>query len=258
MAANDRIFSPIVADNVDPLDIDPWPFVDDIGNVDGLRCGVAIESGLNLPEGIALLGHLDGQGFDRFLYLLDVVAFAWFCKQRTAERTDIQRRQRAFDIDEAKSVTRTLVDLKSDHKAALVAIKEATPARFYVSIRREDLDVRIAILEIELPEKFTVQSKTIGVVNIVVLEKAQPACAFGRNHKTQLGSAKRIVADKPDRLDLGLYPFSDLKNDFNPVAAKWNHLGAYLGVVEPLASEDVPNSLLVRLHAGLRVNRARL
>ena len=56
---------------------------------------------------------------------------------------DIERRQGALDIDDAEPVTLALLDGEGDEEAAAVAVE--------IGGRRDDADIGISVLHVELP-----------------------------------------------------------------------------------------------------------
>ena len=165
LAPDDVVLGAEIADDVDALDIDARAFVDDIDDAHGVGRLVALEARPNLAEGVTLLGHGDGQRLDRLLDLLGVVDAPCPGQDRSPQGVDIERGQRALDVDGAETVALALVDGEGDEEAAPVAVE--------IGGRRENAGIGIAVLQIELTQQLAVEAQAVRIVDVGALEEAR-------------------------------------------------------------------------------------
>src|SRR5262249_5394191 len=110
-------------DDIDALDVDAGPFVDDVGNIDGARHRIPVEARLHLGEGITLLRGGDGQGLGRLLHPLYVVGASGATQDDAAQRVDIDRGQRRLHVDHAEFVLLALINGEGDEETAAVTVE---------------------------------------------------------------------------------------------------------------------------------------
>ena len=73
LAAHHFVEGAHIADHVDALDVDPGPFVDYVGEIDGLIVRALFQIGLDVDESIAELADFIGERGDRRLDVVGVV-----------------------------------------------------------------------------------------------------------------------------------------------------------------------------------------
>src|SRR6185437_10313866 len=123
LTPDDVILGTEIADDVDALDIDARAFVDTEGDVHNVVRLVTIEAWLDLTESVTLQRYADGQRLDRLLHLFGIVDAPGLGEDVTAEMVDVERRQRALDVDGAEPVARAFVDGESNEEAAAVTVE---------------------------------------------------------------------------------------------------------------------------------------
>src|SRR5262249_28642815 len=239
-----------IAHNVDALNIDVRTVVDDIGDVDAAVDFVAIEAWANLCEGVTLLRCGDGERFGGILDPLTVIDTAGPGHHGATQRTRVERGQGGFDVDVAKSILRTFVDRVSDEKAAAIAIE--------VGGGRQNPDIGIAVLEIELAQQLAIQIETVRVVDVGALEEAQDIGLRRADDIAQLRIAERGISYEIDSAHLGARSLSNLEHHVNSVIGLVYDLGVDLRRVHALAAIHIKNALYVGLHAGPGIDGARL
>ena len=211
---------------------------------------VAIEARLDLAERVALERHAEGQRLGCLFDLLRVEPLSALDQDIGSKQPGVERRQRALDIDCAEAITLPLIDGEGNEEAATAGIE--------IGGGRDDADVGVAVLHVELPQQLAIETEAVLIVDIVALEKAQDVRLRRRNDVAELRIAEGGVADKIDGPHLGGGPFRDLEHHVDAVGIEVDDLGIDLCAVEALAPVDVEDALNVGLHARAGIDGARL
>ena len=186
LAPDDLVLGAGVADDVDAFDVDARPLADIEGQVDDVLDRIAGDARLDVHERIAAVVHgfLDqvGGAADR----VAVVPVACGELQAGPQVVAAQVAKLGVDGDLADLVALALVDRERQEEALAVGRQFGTGIG--------DLDVGIAVLQIEPAQQFLVVGQTFRVVLVGRGQKAPPAGFAAVDDLGQPVLAERLVA----------------------------------------------------------------
>ncbi len=121
-----------------------------------------------------------------------------------------------------------------------------------------DLEVDIAVRQIEVAQPVAVDLETVGIVGVGRDQEAVPGGLGGEDDAAQLAVGERLVADEADLADVGAVPLLDLEDEVHPVLVELDDLGVDRRAEASAAPVEIEDPLDIRLHAALRQHRAGL
>ncbi len=216
LTTDDRVDGAGVADDIDPLDIDPLSFGDIEGHIHqpGLRVGGI--GRVDLDEGIAGRAGGEGQGVDGPLDLVALVQVAGVDRQQLLEEITVQPVAFRNDPDLAEIVFATFIDGDGHAKCAVV--------RGQLGDRGHDAEIIIAAVGIEFPQLLAVIIQPVGVVVVVGREEIPPDRLLGHHDLAQIVILEGGIAQEGDGSDARLRAFIDLEHDVDAVLLQLNQL----------------------------------
>ena len=173
LAADDVVERRGVADDVDPVDVDPRAFLDVEGDVHRVPCRIWRVARPDVDEGETRGAGGEGQGVGRLFDLLVRVELARLDRQELFQNLRVQLLDVDLDLDLAEVVARALVD----H----IGHRESVAAGVQFRDRRDDAEVVEAAVAVELPKLFAVVLDPVGVVVVVGREEFVPGALLGHH-----------------------------------------------------------------------------
>lgn len=211
---------------------------------------VAVAARRHLREGVARIGRPLGKGDDGILHVLGAVDVALARLDHRLQGVAVDLGNGAVDADVAERIARALVHREGD--GVLVG------RRVEVGGGRDDLEIGIAVVEVEAAQKFLVGLKLLLVVDVVAHDERQHARALGVDDVGQPGARIGVVADEIDRGNLGAVALVDVEDNVHPVVAEIHDLGRHRGVVAPDTLVGRLDRLDIGIGRRLRIDPARL
>ena len=179
---------------------------------------VAVALRAHAREGVAAPRRLDGDVLDRFLERLGVVDRADAHPQVGAQAARIEAADIRADVDRAHPILLPFLDLERDDEALALGI--------IFGQHRDDLNVGIAVLQIEAADQVAVGLDAVGVIDVGRAQERQQVAFAGLDDVLQAIGRVRVVADELDLLDAGLGAFGDLKDQIDAVVRLIDELAA--------------------------------
>src|ERR1700683_1271029 len=127
---------------------------------------------------------------------------------------------------------------------------EALAGRIVFAGRRNNLNVGVAVFQIEASNQIAVSLDTVGIVDVRGLEKAQPIGGIGLDDFLQPPARVRLVADKIDLPDAGLFTLVDQENKVHAIIRSIDDLRSHSNVEATVALVDFNDALEVGLDSG--------
>src|SRR5262249_31172596 len=239
-----------VADDIDALDVDAGAFIDEIGDVDDVRAGLARRARAHAREGKALFGNDERQSLHRLVHQVLIVDAARAGHQLAAQRLGVDVGELGLNVDGAELEELPFVDHEGDEEAGAFAVE--------LGAGRNDARVRIAVLHVVLAQQLFVEGEPVGIIDVGALQKVEQTRLAGGDDVAQLAVAEGAVAGEVDGLHLGGAALLDLEHQVYPIAVELDDLGLDGGGKSALPAVDVENALHVRLRPGAREYRAGL
>ena len=205
-----------VADNIDPLDVNPRPFGDLEDHIDG-AVSIARIVGNDVNErkagaargiGKRVGGALDGR------VLIDL---ARPDGDQSFENLAVQAVEVGSHRNLAELVLPPLIQGKRQH--------EGVPVQAQFGDRGLDLEVEIAVVAVVFPDLAFVIVDPVGVVVGVIGEELPPDRRPGDDDLGQVRIGKRGVAQEIDVENAASRPFVDFENDVDAFLLKLDDLG---------------------------------
>src|SRR5689334_16555933 len=140
-----------------------------------------------------------------------------------------------LDTDFAETILRSFINLKNDDRAFLVGIKMR---------RRSYPHIRIAVGEIETPDQVLIILDAVGVIGIVIENKAQRIAHAGLHHASKLDLRKSAVAAECNVFDRELLAFLDLEHEIDSAvvtAFSLDRLRHHLSVEIAMGAIEIEN-----------------
>ncbi len=217
LAADHVIEGTEVADDVDALDIDAWPFLDIEDQIESFLGRIAGDLRIDAGKGIARLAGLQGHVLDRLVDLAGVISLAWSDVEDTLQPVGVKFGVTGVDADLTERILRPLIDGEGNEEALTVAGEFGG--------RRDHLEIGIAVLEIEPPQQFAIVSQPIRIVVVGGGKELPPGQFRRRDGRTQRAIRKGLVANEIDARDLGRLALVDDEDEVHAVLRKTDDLG---------------------------------
>ncbi len=249
LAADHLVERSYISRNIDPVDVDPWTFLNVVGNADRLRLAIAVDPRPHVDECITQAAELIGDRVDRLLDLVGVVPVALDRVDLLAQRFGIEVAQARHDVDLAEAVALALIDREGDEEPLAVGGQFGDD--------RHHAKIGVAVREIEPPQEITVERQPIGIVSVVGREDAVPAAFLGLDHLAQAPVAELGVGHESDPLNAGDLTFADLEHEIDAILRQRNHF-RFDGRGEATAAAiKIEDAFHVGLNLGPRIDDAR-
>ena len=179
--------------------------------------GIAVAVRTRGGEGIAALGHLDGDELGRLLDGVGIVDAARLGPQQGTKRVGRHVRDVRADLDLAEMVLLAFLDGEGDDESLRV--------RIVFPGRGDDADVDEAVFEIVAPQQVAIDLDAVGIVDVVRLQEAQPVGLAGLDDVLETLVGEGLVADEHDLGDAGLGALVDLEDEVDAAVRQFDDLG---------------------------------
>ena len=206
--------------NVDPLDIEAFARVDGVDEIDQPAFRRALAARYGGGERLTALRQSDGEVFDRLGHGVGVIDLAGLRAQIGVQRGGIDCLHARFDVHLADVILRAFLDREGDHDAFLLRLIARGGAYPHIGI---------AMGEIEAAQEIAVRFDAVGVVDVVVEEKAQHVGRAGFDHASELVGRKGVVAGEHDLPDRELLALLDLEDEIDALVLARDRLRFDLG-----------------------------
>src|SRR5215207_3673924 len=200
LAADYVVARPGVAADVDALDVDVRPLLDDVAERDGLGRGVAMTDRAHLRKGVSAAGEISGDFSQRALDGLRVVDVAGRRRDSVAHEARSHAQAR-IHLHVADAVLGTLLHRHCDDPAAR--------GRVEASVRPDEAEVGVAVLQVVAPDDLLVGGDLLRVVDVGILDEAEEVHLRRVHEVAQARRREHLVADEVDLLDARLAAFDD-------------------------------------------------
>ena len=246
LAANNVILGPLVADNVDALDVDPRTFIDDVRNADRPARHIGHGARAHASKRVSRLSNCQRQLFGRLIDQRRVVDVALVGQKLAAVGIARHLGKRTVDRDGAEIVKLALFDSEGDDETGAIRIK--------LGLARSHRRVGVTVLEVVLAHQLAVERHAVGIVDAGAFDEVEPACLRRRHDVAQLAIRECPVADEVDAFDLGGRAFRDFEYEIDAILLKLDDFGLDSSGETALTAIDVENALHVGLGACAREN----
>ena len=118
------------------------------------------------------------------------------------------------------------------------------------SIRRNDAEIRIAVLQVVAADEFEIRSDLVRIVDVAALEEREEVHLGGLHQTDELAGRIDLVADEVDLLDAGLGAFVDRVDDVDAPVRQGHRAVADRRGGAAGAAVDVLDALDVGAHAA--------
>ena len=208
------------------------------------------DSGFHLDECIAALVYVEFHRIDAAADGIAVVPVALIDLEIAAQVVAVQVAQLRVDRDLADPVAIAFADIEGE--------EEARPVRRQFGLRRQHLEVDVAVLQVEAPQQFLVEVQPLRIVLVGARQKAPPALLAAVDHLRQAVLAELVVADEDDLADQRHRAVVYLEHHIDAVLIEPDHLGIDARVVVALLGIQIEDVLTVLLGQRRGEHGARL
>ncbi len=239
-----------VADDIDPLDVDPRAFTDIEREIDYALVEVAGDLRLDLDERKATIVHLEFYRVDAPADGVAVVPVAFADFESSAQVVAADVAKLGVDRDFADAIAFTFADGEGK--------EEAGPVRRQLRFRSPHFEIDVAVLQVEAPQQLLVEIQPVRIIFIRRGKEAPPAFLAGVDHLRQTILAERVIADEHDLADQRHRAVVDLEHDIDTVLIQPDDLRIDAGVVVALLGVQIEYVLSILFGQCRREHRARL
>src|SRR5690606_30066392 len=248
-AADNRINGAGVADDVDALDECTRALIDFEHDIDLAVLAIALDDRRDLDVGVTDGARDVGHRVDGVFNLLAAECWSGADRVDRAQKVFRQTVQFRLNLDFAELVANALFHRKGDVEIALV--------RRQFGDGRDDAEIRVAAVIVELAQLLAVVLETVRIVIVVAREEIPPARTRRHDRVAQAAIGEFLVADEIDVADAGDRTFIDFKDEIDAVLIEFAHLRCDLRGEAAVTAVNVEDALHVGLRACRREHRTR-